>query len=95
MGNINYQFGEIDAHGAAIRAQAAALETTHQAILATVRDAAEFWGGQGSTAHEMFIADLGRNFQMIYEQANSHGQKVQRASSSMADTDRSVSSAWS
>ncbi|KJX75339.1 WXG100 family type VII secretion target [Mycobacterium lepromatosis] len=95
MGNINYQFGEIDAHGATIRAQAVALEATHQAILATVRDAAEFWGGSGSVAHEMFIADLGRNFQMIYEQANAHGQKVQRASSSMADTDRSVGSVWS
>ncbi len=28
MGNINYQFGEIDAHGATIRAQAVALEAT-------------------------------------------------------------------
>ncbi|ORB10694.1 type VII secretion protein EsxI, partial [Mycobacterium noviomagense] len=30
---INYQFGDVDAHGATIRAQAAALEAEHQAII--------------------------------------------------------------
>ncbi|KLO33386.1 WXG100 family type VII secretion target [Mycobacterium haemophilum] len=94
MSSINYQFGDIDAHGATIRAQAASLEATHQAILASVRDAADFWGGQGSAACEQFITDLGRNFQMIYEQANAHGQKVQAAGNNMANTDRSVGSAW-
>ncbi|MCV7340035.1 WXG100 family type VII secretion target [Mycobacterium haemophilum] len=117
MSSINYQFGDVDAHGATIRAQAASLEATHQAILASVRDAADFWGGQGSAAThqailasvrdaadfwggqgsaacEQFITDLGRNFQMIYEQANAHGQKVQAAGNNMADTDRSVGSAW-
>ncbi|AKN17741.1 type VII secretion protein EsxI [Mycobacterium haemophilum DSM 44634] len=94
MSSINYQFGDIDAHGATIRAQAASLEATHQAILASVRDAADFWGGQGSAACEQFITDLGRNFQTIYEQANAHGQKVQAAGNNMADTDRSVGSAW-
>ena len=92
--SINYKFGDIDAHGATIRAQAASLEATHQAILASVRDAAEFWGGQGSVACEQFVADLGRNFQTIYEQANSHGQKVQAAGNNMANTDASVGSAW-
>ena len=29
---INYQFGDVDAHGALIRAQAASLEAEHQAI---------------------------------------------------------------
>ncbi|RFD26470.1 type VII secretion protein EsxI [Mycobacterium uberis] len=94
MPSINYQFGDIDAHGATIRVQAASLEATHQAILASVRDAADFWGGQGSVACEQFVSDLGRNFQMIYEQANAHGRKVQAAGNNMADTDRSVGSAW-
>ncbi|SGI27381.1 putative esat-6 like protein [Mycobacterium tuberculosis] len=30
---INYQFGDVDAHGAMIRAQAASLEAEHQAIV--------------------------------------------------------------
>ncbi|KLO28162.1 WXG100 family type VII secretion target [Mycobacterium haemophilum] len=94
MSSINYQFGDIDAHGATIRAQAASLEATHQAILASVRDAADFWGGQGSAACEQFITDLGRNFQTIYEQANAHGQKVQAAGNNMAETDSSVGSSW-
>ncbi|AKN16575.1 putative ESAT-6 like protein ESXI (ESAT-6 like protein 1) [Mycobacterium haemophilum DSM 44634] len=94
MSSINYQFGDVDAHGATIRAQAASLEATHQAILASVRDAADFWGGQGSAACEQFITDLGRNFQTIYEQANAHGQKVQAAGNNMAETDSSVGSSW-
>ena len=31
--SINYQFGDVDAHGALIRAQAASLEAEHQAIV--------------------------------------------------------------
>ncbi|RFZ24929.1 putative ESAT-6-like protein 6 [Mycobacterium marinum] len=41
-----------------------------------------------------FITQLGRNFQVIYEQANSHGQKVQAAGNNMAQTDSAVSSSW-
>ncbi|MBX9641428.1 MAG: type VII secretion protein EsxI, partial [Mycobacteriaceae bacterium] len=41
-----------------------------------------------------FIAQLGRNFQVIYEQANQHGQKVQSAGSNMAQTDSAVGSSW-
>jgi uncharacterized protein YukE len=59
---INYQFGDVDAHGALIRAQAASLEAEHQAIVRDVLAAGDFWGG-----------DLGRNFQVIYERANAHG----------------------
>jgi hypothetical protein len=33
---INYQFGDVDAHGATIRAQAASLEAEHQAIVRDV-----------------------------------------------------------
>ncbi|MCV6987457.1 type VII secretion protein EsxI [Mycobacterium shinjukuense] len=67
---INYQFGDVDAHGATIRAQAASLEAEHQAT------------------------QLGRNFQVIYEQANAHGQKIQTAGSNMAQTDSAVGSSW-
>ena len=32
--SINYQFGDVDAHGALIRAQAASLEAEHQSSFA-------------------------------------------------------------
>jgi hypothetical protein len=37
---------------------------------------------------------LGRNFQVTYEQANPHGQKVPTAASNMAGTDSTVGSSW-
>ncbi|MCV7312847.1 type VII secretion protein EsxI [Mycobacterium paraffinicum] len=75
---INYQFGDVDAHGALIRAQAASLEAEHQAIVRDVLAAGDFWGGA----------------EVIYEQANAHGQKVQSAGSNMASTDSAVGSSW-
>jgi hypothetical protein len=45
-------------------------------------------------ACQEFIAQLGRNFQVIYEQANAHAQKVQTAGSNMASTDSAVASSW-
>jgi uncharacterized protein YukE len=92
--SINYQFGDVAAHGALIRAQAASLEAEHQAIVASVVSAGDFWGGSGSVACQEFITQLGRNFSVIYQQANSHGQKVQGAGDNMAATDSAVSSAW-
>jgi hypothetical protein len=62
-----------------------------------VRDllaAGDFWGGAGSVACRQFITQLGRNFQVIYEQANARGQKVQTAGSNMAGTDSTVGSSW-
>ena len=91
---INYQFGDVDAHGATIRAQAMALEAEHQAIIRDVLAAGDFWGGAGSTACQQFITALGRNFQVIYEQANAHGCKVQTAGSNIASTDAAVGSSW-
>ena len=46
-----------------------------------------------------FITDphamrLGRNFQVIYEQASAHGQKVQTAGSNMSACDSAVGSSW-
>ncbi len=82
--SISYQFGDVDAHGALIRAQAASLEAEHQAIVRDVLAAGDFWGGSGSVACQEFITQLGRNFQVIYEQANSHGQKVQTAGNNMS-----------
>ncbi len=92
---INYQFGDVDAHGATIRAQAMALEAEHQAIVRDVIAAGDFWGGAGSTKSQQFITEtLGRNFQVIYEQANAHGSKVQTAGSNMFDTDNAVAPTW-
>ncbi|BBY07988.1 WXG100 family type VII secretion target [Mycobacterium noviomagense] len=91
---INYQFGDVDAHGALIRAQALAMEAEHQAIVRDVLAAGDFWGGAGSAACQQFITELGRNFQVIYQQANTHGSKVRTAGSNMFDTDCAVGSSW-
>ncbi len=56
--------------------------------------AADYWGGAGSAACREFIVGLGRNFQVIYEQASAHGQKVQTAGSKMSNTDSAVGSSW-
>src|SRR5580693_5109964 len=90
----NYEFGDVDAHGAMIRAQAASLEAEHQSIVRDVLAAGDFWGGSGSVACQEFITQLGRNFQVIYEQANSHGQKVQTAGNNMSSTDSAVGGSW-
>jgi uncharacterized protein YukE len=74
--------------------QAASLEAEHQAIVRDVLAAGDFWGGAGSAACQQFITDLGRNFQVIYEQANAHGAKVQTAGANMASTDSAVGSSW-
>ena len=58
--SINYQFGDVDAHGALIRAQAASLKSEHQAIVRDVLAAGDFWGGAGSVACQEFITQLGR-----------------------------------
>src|ERR1700760_1243861 len=92
--SINYQFGDVDAHGATIRAQAASLEAEHQSIVRDVLAAGDFWGGAGSVACQEFITQLGRNFQVIYEQANAHGQKVQTAGNNMNSPDNAVGSSW-
>ncbi|ETZ38057.1 MULTISPECIES: WXG100 family type VII secretion target [Mycobacterium] len=92
--SINYQFGDVDAHGATVRAQAAALEAEHQGIVRDVLAAGDFWGGAGSTSCQEFINQLGRNFQVIYEQAGAHGQKVQAAGHNMNSTDGQVGSSW-
>ena len=92
--SINYQFGDVDAHGALIRSQAASLEQEHQSIVRDVLAAGDFWGGSGSVACQEFITQLGRNFQVIYQQANSHGQKVQTAGNNMSSTDSAVGSSW-
>ena len=42
--SINYSFGDVDTHGATIRAQAASLEQEHQSIVRDVLAAGDFWG---------------------------------------------------
>lgn len=91
---ITYQFGDVAAHGAVIRSQAAAMEAEHQAIIRDVITAGDFWGGAGSIACQQFITDLGRNFSVIYDQANAHGAQVQNAGANMSSTDSAVGSSW-
>jgi uncharacterized protein YukE len=92
--SISYHFEDVATHGATIRAQAASLEAEHQAIIADVLAAGDFWGGAGSVACQEFITQLGRNYQVIYEQANGHGQNVQSAGDNMAAADAAVGSGW-
>jgi Proteins of 100 residues with WXG len=94
MMTINHQFGDADARGAIIRAQAMALHAEHQAILRDVLAAGDFWGGAGSSDCQGFITELSRNFQIIDEQANAHGANVQTAGSNMFDTDSALGSGW-
>jgi Proteins of 100 residues with WXG len=84
----------LDARGATIRAQAMALEAEHHSIARDVLPAGDLWGGARSNACQQFITELGRNFQVIYEQANGHGSKVQTAGSNMASTDSAVGFSW-
>jgi hypothetical protein len=76
MMTTNYQFGDADAHGATIRAQAMALEAEHQTIVRDVLAASYFWS----------------NFQVICQAANAHGSQVQTVGSNMASTDSAVES---
>ncbi len=50
--------------------------------------------GGSSRRYPPELRELGRNFQVIYEQANAHGQKVQAAGNNMAQTDSAVGSSW-
>lgn len=45
-------------------------------------------------ACQEFTTVLGHNFQVIYERANAHGQKVQTAGSNIGTTDSAVGSGW-
>jgi hypothetical protein len=56
--------------------------------------ASGFWGGAGSEACQGFITELSRNFEVIYQQANTHGSQVQSAGSHTAGTDWAVGSSW-
>lgn len=42
-----------------------------------------------------FITQLGRNFQVIYQSADDHGNRVQAAGNNMANTDAAVGSTGS
>ena len=92
--SISYQFGDVAAHRALIQSQAANLEAEHQSIVRDVLAAGDFWGGSGSVACQEFITQLGRNFQVIYEQASAHGSSVQTAGNNMSSTDAAVGSSW-
>jgi hypothetical protein len=89
---IDYQFGDVDAHGAPIRASVASFEVERQSSIGDVLAAAHFWGGAASTAGKEFIARPGRNFGATYERANARGQMVQTVDSNMANGDNAVGS---
>jgi Proteins of 100 residues with WXG len=94
MMTMSYRFGDVDTHGAPVRVQAMALAADYQAILRDVLAAGDFWRGAGSSACQGFITELGRNFQVTFEQANTQGSQVQSAGSHLASTDSTVGSSW-
>src|SRR6202161_4941106 len=75
--SISYQFGDVDAHGALIRSQAASLEAEHQSIVRDVLAAGDFWGGSGSVGCQEFLTQLGRTFQTTYQQGTPPRQQEQ------------------
>ncbi|OOK63919.1 putative ESAT-6-like protein 6 [Mycobacterium kansasii] len=89
---INYQFGDVDAHGATIRAQAVA-RGQHQPSFAmcwlpATSGAARF-GGLPGVHHP-----VGSQLPGDLRAGQRHGQKVQAAGSNMAQTDSAVGSSW-
>ena len=66
----NYESGASTATGAVIGKQIRAVQSEHQAIIRDVLEAADFWGGTRSRVWKQFVAELGRNLQVIYDQRN-------------------------
>jgi WXG100 family type VII secretion target len=93
-GSLGYHFDDVHSHGALLKAQAAALEAEHQAIMSDVNAAADFWGGAGSTAFQQFVTELNRNFQVIFTELDEHGAKVQTVGSNMQSLDQSIQHGW-
>ena len=93
-GSHGYTFGDVDSHGMTLTGQAASLAAEHKAILADVQAAGDFWGGAGSTAWTAFVEELGRNFQVIYENLDDHGNKVRRAGHNTESADLAVKGSW-
>ncbi|OPX07358.1 WXG100 family type VII secretion target [Mycobacterium sp. AT1] len=95
MSNIKYGYADVDAHGALLKAQAASLENEHQAILKNLNEAAEFWGGVGSSGFQEFVSELNRNFAVIFQELDQHGGKVQTAGHNTSAGDQGVAGTWS
>jgi hypothetical protein len=83
---INYRFGDVDAQRRH-EPGSASLEPGHQAGVRDELAAGDFWGGAGSVSGREFIIQPGRNFQMMCEHVNTHGQKLQTAHSYVTSTD--------
>lgn len=92
---LEYKFGEVDAHGAVLQSQAGALEAEHQAILKHLNEAADFWGGAGSTGFQEFVTELNRNFAIIFQELHGHGGKVKNVNGNTEHTDAGVGGTWS
>lgn len=93
-GSHGYTYGDVDAHGMTLVNQAGSLAAEHKSILSDVTAAGDFWGGAGSTAWSSFVEELGRNFQVIYENLEMHGTKVRKAGNNTEMTDLGVQGSW-
>jgi hypothetical protein len=90
---IDCQFGDADAHGVLIHARAASPAAERRSSVGDVLAAGDFWGA-GPTAPKEFIAQRGRNFRAIYEQANADKRKVRMAGSNMSNVDIAIGCGW-
>lgn len=70
---INYRFGDIDANGAALKADATALQAQCQAILPNMLAASGFWARCWSTAVRHPVGP--RELQVVDVDPNPKGQR--------------------
>lgn len=91
---MTYHYADVEGHGNLLQSQAGSLELTQRQIVNDLNHCADFWGGSGSTGFQQFVAELNRNFQVIYEQLGEHGGKIKTVSGNTAHTDSGVGGTW-
>ncbi|WP_205874716.1 type VII secretion protein EsxI [Mycobacterium camsae] len=72
---MRYQFGDADAQGAAVGAQALSLEAARQAMVRDALLAGDFWGGVGLVSCQELIRQMDGISQEVNAQNNSDSQK--------------------
>jgi uncharacterized protein YukE len=91
---MTYHYADVEGHGNLLQSQAGSLELTQRQINNDLNHCADFWGGSGSAGFQQFVAELNRNFQVIYEQLGEHGGKIKTVSGNTAHTDSGVGGTW-
>jgi hypothetical protein len=92
--SINCQFGDMDAHGAIIRAQAMAPDAEHQVITHDVLAAGDFWGCAGSAACQEFVTRLGSQLPSDLPASQLRPLQGANRGRQQADTELAIGSSW-